>query len=160
MLLGGLWHGAGAQFIIWGALHGLALAVHKIFMELFPSKKEGSNFFWKFFSILITFHFVVFCWIFFRARDFETALQVINNIGQLTFEPEQWKAIVLGYKNVFLLMLFGYVWHFLPEIFTTKLKWTFDKTPLLIKAIILGFVYWIVYATAVAGSQPFIYFQF
>ena len=162
MLLGGLWHGAGAQFIVWGALHGLALAVHKIFMEFFPSKKEGKgpNFLWKFFSILITFHFVVFCWIFFRARDFETAIQVINNIGQLTFEPEHWQAIVIGYKNVFLLMLFGYVWHFLPEVVTSKMKFIFDKTPLIGKAIILGFVYWIVYATAVAGSQPFIYFQF
>ncbi|MDQ6529691.1 MBOAT family O-acyltransferase [Flavobacterium sp. LHD-85] len=161
MLLGGLWHGAGAQFIVWGALHGLALAVHKIFMEFFPSKKDKSpNFLWRFFSILITFHFVVFCWIFFRARDFETALQVINNIGQLTFEPELWKTIVLGYKNVFGLMLFGYVWHFLPETFTNGMKSVFDKTPLLVKAIILGFVYWIVYATAVAGSQPFIYFQF
>ncbi|KAF2081243.1 MBOAT family O-acyltransferase [Flavobacterium sharifuzzamanii] len=161
MLLGGLWHGAGAQFIVWGALHGLALAVHKIFMEFFPSKKDKRpNFLWRFFSILITFHFVVFCWIFFRARDFETALQVINNIGQLTFEPELWKTIVLGYKNVFGLMLFGYVWHFLPESFTNGMKSVFDKTPLLIKAIILGFVYWIVYATAVAGSQPFIYFQF
>lgn len=162
MLLGGLWHGAGAQFIVWGALHGLALAVHKIFMEFFPSKKEdkGPNFLWKFFSILITFHFVVFCWIFFRARDFETAIQVINNIGQLTFEPEHWQAIVIGYKNVFLLMLFGYVWHFLPEVITSKMKFVFDKTPLIGKAIILGFVYWIVYATAVAGSQPFIYFQF
>jgi alginate O-acetyltransferase complex protein AlgI len=161
MLLGGLWHGAGAQFIVWGALHGLALAVHKIFMEFFPSKKDKSpNFLWRFFSILITFHFVVFCWIFFRARDFETALQVINNIGQLTFEPELWKTIVLGYKNVFGLMLFGYVWHFLPESFTNGMKSVFDKTPLLVKAIILGFVYWIVYATAVAGSQPFIYFQF
>ncbi|KAF2326014.1 MBOAT family O-acyltransferase [Flavobacterium nitrogenifigens] len=161
MLLGGLWHGAGAQFIVWGALHGLALAVHKIFMEFFPSKKDKSpNFLWRFFSIIITFHFVVFCWIFFRARDFETALQVINNIGQLTFEPELWKTIVLGYKNVFGLMLFGYVWHFLPETFTNGMKSVFDKTPLLVKAIILGFVYWIVYATAVAGSQPFIYFQF
>ncbi|WP_427875156.1 MBOAT family O-acyltransferase [Flavobacterium sp. MMS24-S5] len=161
MLLGGLWHGAGAQFIVWGALHGLALAVHKIFMEFFPSKKDKSpNFLWRFFSILITFHFVVFCWIFFRARDFETALQVINNIGQLTFEPELWKTIVLGYKNVFGLMLFGYVWHFLPDSFTNGMKSVFDKTPLLVKAIILGFVYWIVYATAVAGSQPFIYFQF
>jgi len=161
MLLGGLWHGAGAQFIVWGALHGLALAVHKIFLEFFPSKKDGkSNFLWTFFSIIITFHFVVFCWIFFRARDFETALQVINNIGQLTFEPENWQAIILGYKNVFLLMLFGYVWHFLPEVITSKMKWVFDNTPLLLKAVILGFVYWIVYATAVAGSQPFIYFQF
>lgn len=161
MLLGGLWHGAGAQFIVWGALHGLALAVHKIFMEFFPSKKDKSpNFLWRFFSIVITFHFVVFCWIFFRARDFETALQVINNIGQLTFEPELWKTIILGYKNVFGLMLFGYVWHFLPETFTNGMKSVFDKTPLLVKAIILGFIYWIVYATAVAGSQPFIYFQF
>ncbi|WPO79431.1 MBOAT family O-acyltransferase [Flavobacterium sp. KACC 22761] len=161
MLLGGLWHGAGAQFIVWGALHGLALAIHKIFVELFPSKKDKKpNFLWRFFSILITFHFVVFCWIFFRARDFETALQVINNIGQLTFEPELWKTIVIGYKNVFGLMLFGYVWHFLPESFTNGMKSVFDKTPLLIKAVILGFVYWIVYATAVAGSQPFIYFQF
>nr|WP_294786544.1 MBOAT family O-acyltransferase [uncultured Flavobacterium sp.] len=161
MLLGGLWHGAGAQFIVWGALHGLALAVHKIFMEFFPSKKDKRpNFLWRFFSIVITFHFVVFCWIFFRARDFETALQVINNIGQLTFEPELWKTIILGYKNVFGLMLFGYVWHFLPESFTTGMKSIFDKTPILVKAIILGFVYWIVYATAVAGSQPFIYFQF
>jgi alginate O-acetyltransferase complex protein AlgI len=161
MLLGGLWHGAGAQFIVWGALHGLALAVHKIFMEFFPSKKDKRpNFLWRFFSIVITFHFVVFCWIFFRARDFETALQVINNIGQLTFEPELWKTIVLGYKNVFGLMLFGYVWHFLSDSFTNGMKSVFDKTPLLVKAIILGFVYWIVYATAVAGSQPFIYFQF
>ncbi|MTH17146.1 MBOAT family O-acyltransferase [Flavobacterium sp. LC2016-01] len=161
MLLGGLWHGAGAQFIVWGALHGLALAIHKIFVEFFPSKKDKKpNFLWRFFSILITFHFVVFCWIFFRARDFETALQVINNIGQLTFEPELWKTIVIGYKNVFGLMLFGYVWHFLPESFTNGMKSVFDKTPLLIKAVILGFVYWIVYATAVAGSQPFIYFQF
>ncbi|WP_264553519.1 MBOAT family O-acyltransferase [Flavobacterium sp. N2038] len=161
MLLGGLWHGAGAQFIVWGALHGLALAVHKIFVEFFPSKKDKKpNFLWRFFSILITFHFVVFCWIFFRARDFETALQVINNIGQLTFEPELWQTVIIGYKNVFLLMLFGYVWHFLPEVITDKMKFVFDKTPLLLKAVILGFVYWIVYATSVAGSQPFIYFQF
>ncbi|MET3020093.1 MBOAT family O-acyltransferase [Flavobacterium hydatis] len=162
MLLGGLWHGAGAQFIIWGALHGLALAVHKIFVELFPSKKEsnGLSTIWKFFSIVLTFHFVVFCWIFFRAKDFDTAIQVINNIGQLTFEPDHWQTIVLGYKNVFLLMLFGYVWHFLPEVITAKMKLVFDKTPLIGKAIVLGFVYWIVYATAVAGSQPFIYFQF
>ncbi|MHC0442671.1 MBOAT family O-acyltransferase [Flavobacterium sp. 3-210] len=161
MLLGGLWHGAGAQFIVWGALHGLALAIHKIFVEIFPSKKDKSpNFLWRFFSIVITFHFVVFCWIFFRARDFETALQVINTIGQLTFEPELWKTIVIGYKNVFGLMLFGYVWHFLPESFTNAMKSVFDKTPIVVKAIILGFVYWIVYATAVAGSQPFIYFQF
>jgi alginate O-acetyltransferase complex protein AlgI len=164
MLLGGLWHGASLRFIIWGALHGIALAVHKIVMEFFPSKKEAKPTVWsglyKVFSIALTFHFVAFCWLFFRAKDFETALQVINNISSLTWDLEQWKIIISGYKNVFMLMLIGYVWHFLPEGFSLKLKQAFSWTPLLAKAIVLGFVYWLVYATATAGPQPFIYFQF
>ncbi len=164
MLLGGLWHGASLRFIIWGALHGVALAVHKIIMELFPSKKETKPTIWtgiyKVFSIVLTFHFVAFCWLFFRAKDFDTALQVIQNISNITWDMEQWKIIISGYKNVFLLMLIGYVWHFLPEGFSLKLKQFFSWMPLLLKAIVLGLVYWLVYATASAGPQPFIYFQF
>lgn len=164
MLLGGLWHGASLRFIIWGALHGIALAGHKIFMEFFPSKKENKNKFWNrittLFSILLTFHFVAFCWLFFRAKDFTTALQIIENIGGLTADLNQWKTVVLGYKNVFILMLIGYVWHFLPDNIMNFMKHSFDKVPLVGKAILLGFVYWLVYATASAGPQPFIYFQF
>lgn len=164
MLLGGLWHGASLRFIIWGALHGLALAVHKIFMEFFPSKEENKNKFrsavWNVFSIVLTFHFVVFCWLFFRAKDFSTALQVLNNIGQLQFDFEQWKIIILGYKNVFLVMLIGYLWHFLPEKAVNVMKSVFSAAPMVIKAIILALVYWVVYATATSGPQPFIYFQF
>jgi D-alanyl-lipoteichoic acid acyltransferase DltB (MBOAT superfamily) len=164
MLLGGLWHGASLRFIIWGALHGMALAVHRIFGEYFPPRKDGKTTFggglWTVFSVLLTFHFVAFCWIFFRAKDFTTALEVIQNIGKVTFEPEHWKTIIMGYKNVFMLMAIGYLWHFLPERFTTFMKSTFDKTPLVLKAILLGLVFWLVYAAASAGPQPFIYFQF
>jgi len=171
MLLGGLWHGAGPKFIIWGALHGIALAVHKIWSEFFPSKKEGENkgfgtVVWKYISIFLTFHFVAFCWIFFRAQDkinhqdFDFALQIIHNISNVTFDPEQWKTIILGYKNVFMLMAIGYVWHFLPQGFSDGLKQTFYSTPLVLKAVVLGFVFWLVYAAASAGPQPFIYFQF
>ena len=163
MLLGGLWHGASLRFIIWGALHGIALAVHKIFVEFFPKKEREKNAWdtiWKVFSVLLTFHFVAFCWLFFRAKDFDTALQIMRNIGDLTFDPKQWMVIIQGYKNVFWLMLAGYIWHFLPSAITSKMKLAFDKTPLFGKAIVLGFVYWIVYATATAGPQPFIYFQF
>lgn len=164
MLLGGLWHGASLRFIIWGALHGIALAVHKLFLEYFPERKDSNKTFggrlWKFLAILLTFHFVAFCWIFFRAKDFPTALQVIANIGKMTFQPEQWQTIILGYKNVFMLMLIGYVWHFLPERFTTILKEAFNRTPLILKGLLLGLVFWLVYAAASAGPQPFIYFQF
>ncbi|MFP9115572.1 MBOAT family O-acyltransferase [Flavobacterium sp. RHBU_3] len=170
MLLGGLWHGAGAKFIVWGALHGIALAVHKIWMEFFPSKKDAKktalSVVWKFIAVLITFHFVAFCWIFFRAKDkvnhedFKIALQVINNIGNITFEPEHWKTIIMGYKNVFMLMAFGYAWHLMPEGISSAMKRSFGKMPLVIKAIVLGFVFWLVYAASSAGPQPFIYFQF
>lgn len=164
MLLGGLWHGASLRFIIWGALHGVALAVHKIFIEFFPSKQDSKKTFggaiWTFFAVILTFHFVTFCWIFFRAKDFTTALEVIGNIGKVTFEPEHWKVIAEGYKNVFILMAIGFIWHFLPEKVVNAMQGAFRALPLVLKAIILGLVYWLVYATASAGPQPFIYFQF
>ncbi|WP_300486207.1 MBOAT family O-acyltransferase [Flavobacterium sp.] len=164
MLLGGLWHGASLRFIIWGALHGVALAVHKIVIEYFPSKKEEKKGFggtiWHVFAIILTFHFVTFCWIFFRAKDFTTALELIHNIGNLTFDPEQWKVIAMGYKNVFILMTIGFIWHFLPERIVNAMQGSFRALPIVGKAIILGLAYWLVYATASAGPQPFIYFQF
>lgn len=163
MLLGGLWHGASLRFIIWGALHGMGLAVHKIFMEFFP-KKEGKKSFlsgiWTIFSVLLTFHFVTFCWIFFRAKDFTIALELIQNIGKVTFDFNQWFIIAEGYKNVFLLMAIGVLWHFLPEKIVEGMQSVFKSLPLFGKALILGLVYWLVYAMASAGPQPFIYFQF
>lgn len=164
MLLGGLWHGASLRFIIWGALHGIALAIHKFFMEIFPNKNPQKRTFGKrisnVFAILFTFHFVAFCWIFFRAKDFTLATDIITNIGNLTFDPNKWKIIILGYQNVFILFLIGFVWHFFPQSLTDKLCSLFEKTPTLIKALIIAFVFWIVYATASSGPQPFIYFQF
>lgn len=164
MLLGGLWHGASLRFIIWGALHGIALAVHKIVLEYFPAKvdvkKSVFSYVWTILAIVLTFHFVTFCWIFFRAKDFVTAIEVIQNIGKVTFDMNQWMVIISGYKNVFLLMTIGFIWHFLPEKMVNLMQNSFKALPLIGKAIVLGFVFWVVYATASAGPQPFIYFQF
>lgn len=164
MLLGGLWHGASLRFIIWGALHGIALAVHKIFTEFFSARNDSKKTLWgtvwTVVSVLLTFHFVAFCWLFFRAKDFTTALDVIYNISRVTFSPEQWQTIIMGYKNVFMLMAVGYIWHFLPEGIISAMRQAFDRTPIAGKAVLLGFVYWLVYAAASAGPQPFIYFQF
>ncbi|MBI1667144.1 MBOAT family O-acyltransferase [Capnocytophaga periodontitidis] len=165
MLLGGLWHGANLRFIIWGALHGLALAVHKTFMDFFPAKKEDEK--KGFFSstanvifVIITFHFVAFCWIFFRAKDFDIALTVMNNIADLQFDWHKWQTIIEGYRNVFLLMAIGFVWHFFPQNMNDQLKNFFGSMPILFKAVIVALTFWVVYATASSGAQPFIYFQF
>ena len=164
MLLGGLWHGASLRFIIWGALHGFALALHKSFREIFPEKSDKNSFpsrrILPIIYTFITFHFVAFCWIFFRAKDFSIAMNVIENIGKVTFDPHQWKVIIEGYRNIFLLLVIGFIWHFFPAKWNLFLKNSFEKTPLIGKALILAFVFWIVYATASTGPQPFIYFQF
>ena len=164
MLLGGLWHGANLRFIIWGALHGLALAIHKTFAEYFSTATDGKRSVMSRitspFFLLITFHFVAFCWIFFRSRDFDIALNIIHNIGDLSFNWQQWHTIIMGYKNVFLLMAIGYVWHFFPQNMNEQLKNFFGSMPILFKAVIIALTFWVVYATASSGAQPFIYFQF
>lgn len=77
MLLGGLWHGASWTFVFWGALNGLALCVDKF------RKKECQTIWSKAFGIIITFCFITFTWIFFRADTFSTAWAVIKGIFTL-----------------------------------------------------------------------------
>ena len=92
--------------------------------------------------------------------DFETAFDVINNISVLQFNLHEWQTIILGYQNVFLVMLIGYVWHFVPTKISEFMRIYFGKLPIVLKAFVLALTFWVVYATSTSGPQPFIYFQF
>jgi len=71
MLLGGLWHGAGWTFVLWGAMHGAALAIHRIWRLL---KIDMPNIIaWS-----ITFLFINFSWVFFRAESYDRAMEIIS----------------------------------------------------------------------------------
>ena len=81
MLLGGLWHGADWTFVVWGALHGAALCVHKLWQKLTGHDKHyKGTLLGNIVSGVITYAFVLLCWIFFRASDFSTAKAVIMGI--------------------------------------------------------------------------------
>jgi hypothetical protein len=135
-----------------------------LFSDYFPSSKDKKNTFWKaittVISVLVTFHFVVFCWIFFRAKDFTVALDMITSIGELQFNWEQWAIVISGYENVFIMIAIGYALHFVPAQITQGLKTIFDKLPMLFKALILALTFWLVAAMASSELVPFIYFQF
>jgi D-alanyl-lipoteichoic acid acyltransferase DltB (MBOAT superfamily) len=73
-LLGGLWHGAGWTFVIWGALHGLAMVVHRAWSNL-------GIVLWKPLAWLVTFMFINLTWVFFRATSFEDAWKVLKGMG-------------------------------------------------------------------------------
>ncbi|WP_080903866.1 MBOAT family protein [Parabacteroides sp. Marseille-P3160] len=162
MLLGGLWHGASISFILWGAIHGVSLAIHKFVMERFSGfKKMGSEMtpFRRFFGIFITFHVVCFGWIFFRADTMQAAGEVLTQIFT-NFHPEVFVQFITGYKGVTILMLVGYLLHYTPKRLEAGVQNAVIRSPLVMQALYLVVVIFIVVQMKSAGVQPFIYFQF
>ncbi|HEX7455714.1 MAG TPA: MBOAT family protein, partial [Gallionella sp.] len=84
MLLGGLWHGAGWTFIIWGGLHGLYLVINHGWQSFKHSMGWGEGgWLARCFAILLTFLAVVVAWVFFRAPDFTTASSMLSGMTGL-----------------------------------------------------------------------------
>ncbi|MBR6830703.1 MAG: MBOAT family protein [Tidjanibacter sp.] len=161
MLLGGLWHGAAWRFIIWGGLHGAALAVHKFLLSRFPGMKptsEGMSRGRHIANGLLTFHFVCFCWIFFRAADMEIVTSMLSQIFT-NFDFQLIPAVLEGYWKVFAIMALGYMIHFLP-MNEDKTVGYITKMPLAVKVVLTVMVIWVVMQMKSTEIQPFIYFQF
>ena len=156
MLLGGLWHGAAWRFIIWGGLHGLALAFEKWTKNHF-SGKSGPVF--KITATILTFHFVCFCWIFFRAEGMEKVGQMLHQIAY-EFRPEFIPGFVSGYATVLFWMSFGFVLHFLPKSMELTAQRFTTSLPLLGKAVLLTALIALVMQVKSSEVQSFIYFQF
>lgn len=158
MLLGGLWHGAAWRFIFWGGMHGLALAVHKLWKTWLPGQRKKNwlgNILWG----LVTFHFVCFCWVFFAAKNMDTAWLMIHQIvGNFYWAlvPET----LSGYAGIFIVLLFGIVVHLLPVSWKEAYTAAFIKTPDIVKVILMALTAIFLYQVMATEVQPFIYFQF
>jgi len=156
MLLGGLWHGAALKFIIWGGIHGLGLAFHKLWLSVVKVKK---NLLWSLLSMLLTFHFVAFCWMYFRAIDIKTVQSMIHQIFY-DFDLTEISSCIQGYWKPFSFILFGFVIHLLPSKFKLYLKKSFSSTPIYIQVLMISLLIFLIYQAKSAEIQPFIYFQF
>ena len=161
MLLGGLWHGAALRFILWGAIHGIALAVHKLFMTIFGLKATGAEMpVWRrVISTFFTFHIVCFAWIFFRADSMIKVGEIITQIFT-NFKPEVFLQFVSGYSMIFILMLTGYIIHFIPKKVDLAIQHKVTCMPLWGKALLLCAAIFIVIQMKSTNIVPFIYFQF
>lgn len=92
MLLGGLWHGAGWQFVIWGGLHGLYLVVtHRVQQwrgrhtpgRTDPTPSPAIRLLERGAGVAFTFLLVVVAWVFFRAPDVPTAARMLSGMAGL-----------------------------------------------------------------------------
>ena len=158
MLLGGLWHGAAWTFVIWGAIHGLWLAVHRaISGNRRASSEPKANLGLRLLKIVFTFHLVCLTWLFFRA---ESLGQAMNMLG--AFAPGHW---AMFSETAFgLLVIVGF--YSLPlvcfEIWTERRK---DELALcnaspLARAMIYFFIVMMMIFYSPPELQEFIYFRF
>ena len=162
MLLGGLWHGAAIRFVLWGALHGVALAVHKWWLSVVPwAKKEGRemNFVVRLFGVLLTFHIVCLGWLVFRADSMQTAGLLLHQIFT-AFDTALIPQFVEGYAGVTLLLVVGYAMHLSPKGLDPRVEGVIARAPMGVQVALLVATIWLVMQVKSSDIQPFIYFQF
>jgi D-alanyl-lipoteichoic acid acyltransferase DltB (MBOAT superfamily) len=157
MLIGGVWHGANWTFVVWGGLHGLLLAAERA-LGIDSAKQPhgrltGTQWLRRLAGMLLTFHLVVFLWIFFRAPSFAVAFQYMAGLAQLT----RLTAVgPLPFVVAFAVLLIDIPQNRWGEhaIFL-RLPWWL-RSPAY-AAVFLAVVAQLLYATQ---ETPFIYFQF
>jgi alginate O-acetyltransferase complex protein AlgI len=158
MLLGGLWHGAALRFVIWGGLHGLGLAVHKLWLKIFPSPIK-ENKISMVLSSTLTFGFVCFSWIFFRATDMHSVGMMLGRIGN-QFGWSSIPGVIQNYAAVFCVIFLAFAIHWLPVDWKDFIKRSYIKQPIWSKMLFAALLILIITQVKTSVFQPFIYFQF
>lgn len=158
MLVAGLWHGASWMFVIWGALHGFGLYVHKFFSRqlriTIPSTLWGNTLSW-----LITYVYVCFAWSFFRSQSLTQLGTMYEKIASdfswaylspFVYARPLWTVCLLGAMLTYLI----------PERTYTRLQLRFITLPWLAKFLLFIVCVQLSIEVAQEDVQPFIYGAF
>jgi alginate O-acetyltransferase complex protein AlgI len=153
MVLGGLWHGPKWTFVVWGGLHGVALALNRVWRERTgvsaPRSVPG-----RIVATFVTFHFVLIAWVFFRADSFRSARAVFDEMATLTSYHPNLDPRVLS------VLALGLGMHFLPQRLEIWARERFAALPGVAQGLALFAVLLFVRRLASAEAVPFVYFQF
>ena len=169
MLIGGIWHGAGWTFVIWGALHGLGVAVNQWWdMRRRKLKRKPRQQWWvKALCVFATFHFVCLAWVFFRAESVGQAGEVLARLGAMNFEATNLITPVFSIPfgagalpvSVLLVLLLSYLAHWFPKNALDSVRGGFTWLPSPVQAaLILSIAFGLYY---MSGTEvQFIYGNF
>ena len=156
MLVGGLWHGPAWTFVLWGLLHGIGLVSVRAwasFRRRVGLAKRNSR--WsRFASVAITFHFVCFAWVFFRAETVERAIALLNRLFTFTTGTSN-----LGLPLALIIAL-GFIAHWIPDEWFETARNGFVRLPAPAQACVLFITALGLYFAASSDVVPFIYSRF
>jgi len=153
MLLGGLWHGAAWTFMVWGGLHGTYLILERLQRQYLPFKITKWN---GMFLAFTTFTCVNITWVFFRAREFETAWNMIRSMFYLNSDGTK---VLQTFDIIKVLTLIAilFVTHWFMR--NTSVKEVSLKTSPVVLGIAWSIMFFLI-AIAQGSGEQFIYFQF
>ena len=160
MVVGGLWHGASENFVIWGAMNGAALVIYKYWKQISPyeDKTWWIVHFWK---IFLTFNFITFTRIWFRLEEDGAPLAMLDQIwNHFNFSWDTFVLVLWTFKSAFWIMLFGYIIHWLPQKMKDSWERLFSRTPMPLQAIAVAAIVFLMYQAVSDTFKPFVYFQF
>ena len=158
MVLGGLWHGASWNFVFWGGLHGVSLAIHKVWTSWNPlAPLQGRPEFravWQLFSRVLTLSVVLLGWIFFRADSWSAATQYVSRL--MTWSHD-------GTRLVSPYILAAIAAVSLAHLVVPKDRLWVREIPagaLSVRVLVYSSLALLLACLAATDTAPFIYFQF
>jgi D-alanyl-lipoteichoic acid acyltransferase DltB (MBOAT superfamily) len=152
-VIGGIWHGIGWTFVVWGLLHGGALSLWWTFQVLRKKAigKPRRNVVWRWISIFLTFQFVCFTWIYFRAPDLATAKAVLLRIGSNTWSVDNIQ------RPMVWVMLAGVAAHCIPAKWFEKTVKLIADAPFFVEGTVLAGVVLLIEWLSGKGAASFVY---
>ncbi|MBI4910780.1 MAG: MBOAT family protein [Acidobacteria bacterium] len=154
MVIGGLWHGPSWTFVIWGLLHGLALAFVRAWQTWRGNPKPNPAWWARLLRITLTVQFVCLAWVFFRASSLENAWAILARIASLS------ASLANVSVPVAIIMAIAAVAHYIPDGWYKKCDAIFVKAPSYVQAAALALLLLAIHYVAATGAAPFIYTKF
>jgi alginate O-acetyltransferase complex protein AlgI len=169
MLLGGFWHGAGWNYIVWGGMHGMYLIINHLWRSFFNLNKfsQQSHKFWTICGWILTFLSVVVAWVVFRAESLSSAQNILMSMFGIDSRSISFKEVINGNfllvanggktcANLLLLALGG-IWAY-PVIEKIRISPANQKIVWLQSIFVAAII--IVMINKFGSYSPFLYFQF
>jgi alginate O-acetyltransferase complex protein AlgI len=156
MVLGGLWHGAGWTFLVWGLFHGIILVIYRVIKwileETQPHQRKSRLL--SLIQIGVMFHIILISWVFFRAETLGYALEMLNRLITHFSYSDQ----TIG---MMWLLVFYVTPIFIYEIWNQKQKFnTFEERSTGSLAVFFNYCFFMILVFPAPSHQEFIYFQF